>query len=75
MSRRPKPRLKRTYTVPEAAAILDRTDRTVRRMVRAGLLRSIQAPGGRRVLAADIWAYLRWGRGAARERARLRGAG
>ena len=67
-----RPPLKRTYTVPEAAAVLGVTPRTIHRLLRAGLLRSRPGVGGRRVLAADLWSLLRWGRPRAAARARTR---
>jgi len=56
-----RPGLKKTYTVPEAAALL-RVDRsTVYRMIADGRLSSIMA-NGRRITGASIWAALRWGK-------------
>lgn len=67
-----RPRLKPTYTVPEAAALLRRSERQVRRMLAAGLLRFRESAGGRRVSGSDLWALLRWGLRRAEERARAR---
>lgn len=47
--------MKPTLTIPEVAALLGRTERTIRRWIAAGLLRAVEMGGkGRRVCRAAV---------------------
>jgi excisionase family DNA binding protein len=51
----------KSYTVKEAAAVLELTPDSVRRLVREGRLRAVRMPGTRkyRFLGADLARYLK----------------
>ena len=58
-----RPRLKRTYTIDEAAVLLKVDRSTVYRMLDDGRLKGVrQGAGGIRVDAGLLWAALRLGR-------------
>ena len=67
------PRMKRTYTSVEAAAVLGVTARTVRTMMNDGRLEYFRTSSGRRLSTSSLWALLRHGHRAAWRRAERSG--